>query len=83
MIDYCLGEQNTAPREHPGERVIEKQIDTKAFLDYAQELLTELEILSRRLELEDVADCLTTTLEVVARSSAVTETKLPTRRMGS
>lgn len=83
MIDYCLGEQKIMPREQPGEHVIEKQIDTKAFLDYAQELLTELEIISRRLELEDLADCLTTTLEAAARSSATTETELQTRRTGS
>lgn len=83
MIDCCLDEQKMTPRKTPGERVIEKQIDTKAFLDYAQELLTELEILSRRLELEDLADCLTTTLETAARSSATHENELPARRTGS
>lgn len=82
-IDYCLDKRKMIPREQPGERVIEKHIDTTAFLEYAQELLTELEILSRRLELEDLADCLTTSLEAAARSSAVTKTELPTRRTGS
>ncbi len=75
MIDYCADKRTMIPRELPKESAIEEQIDTEAFLEYAQQLLTELEILSRRLELEDFADCLTTTLEASARISKPSKTE--------
>jgi len=79
MIDHCAGEEKMMPREQAVEHAIEEQIDTKAFLDYAQELLTELEILSRRLELEDFADCLTTTKEAAARAPIPSKSKRASR----